>query len=193
MMEQQSEFYLNGNLKWKGTYLNNQLHSFEDEPAFIFYNEDGSLLSKSWYIKGINIRENYNNPSSISYNSNGMIKKEIFYNNNGHKIRQKLYFNNGKNKEIFNYYKNELHAFGKDENGLKSAYTYYGTSGSENKLYFIYGTAVTQKKYERYLYYFENKIISFQKRKQKKVSEVLLKTKMVKQGKDICKLISLFC
>ena len=54
------------------------LHSFDDKPARIVYNKDGTISQYVWYKEG-NIHRDNDQPASLSYCATGHIEYQIWY------------------------------------------------------------------------------------------------------------------
>lgn len=75
-------YFKNGKIKSRIWSINSvyNYHRKNDRPAFIEYNEDGKIISQSWYKNGKLYRKN--NPAIIIYNNIGVIIKQEWYENN---------------------------------------------------------------------------------------------------------------
>ncbi len=107
-------YHLNGNIRKKYFYVNNQVHR-EDGPAIICYYENGRLESEHYLLNNKYHRKN--NPARIEYYKNENIKAEYYCQNNklhrengaaeihydkNNKIKELFYYLNG--KQIVNDY-----------------------------------------------------------------------------------------
>ncbi len=51
------EYYRNGNIKYEGYYIDGYRHRV-DGPAVIWYDEDGKVLSKEYWVEGERYKTN---------------------------------------------------------------------------------------------------------------------------------------
>jgi hypothetical protein len=119
-----------------------------------------------------------------------------YYDNESDYTTKKKYFENGNIQSIKEYHKGKEHAFGYTiEDNIfkpKAAYTYYGRSGKENKLFFIYGKPISEQKYIKYLSIFRRKAALTRRNKQTHIFSVMKETHFSNNGLDLCDLITKF-
>ena len=68
-------------IKTISTLLNNKLHSFNSEPAHIFYSETGVVLYVEYWNNGVLHRPAYEGAAQILYYLSGVKQVEKFYSN----------------------------------------------------------------------------------------------------------------
>ena len=59
------------------TYINNTLHSINDEPAVIYYYPDKQVERRVWYKNGQLHRNYHDTPAVIEYLSNGNMARSL--------------------------------------------------------------------------------------------------------------------